>query len=78
MSRGSGKTLAGGQGSIQRGQAAAGVQQIGLLGDFSEQRVALLTAGGETGREKMASNPHERMNRCLNVTRLLVATVKVE
>lgn len=47
MSWGPGKTLAGGQRSIQRGQAAAGVQQIGLLSDFSEQRVALLTAGGE-------------------------------
>lgn len=50
MSGGAGKTLAGGQRSIQRGQAAAGVQQVGLLCDFPEQRVSLLAAGQNNDR----------------------------
>ncbi len=45
MSWGARKTFAGGQRAIQRGQTAAGVQQIGLLCDLTEQRVTLLTAG---------------------------------
>lgn len=38
------EALAGGQRSVQAGQAAAGVQQVGLFGDLAEQRVALLAA----------------------------------
>lgn len=45
MCWGARKTLAGGQRAIQRGQAAAGVQQIGLFRDLSKQRATLLTAG---------------------------------
>lgn len=52
MSRGARKTLTGGQRAIQRGQAAAGVQQIGLLCDLTEQGVTLLTAG-QTNKEKI-------------------------
>lgn len=55
MGRGAGKTLAGGQRSIQRGQAAAGVQQVGLLGDFPEQGVALLAAGEKSDRTRKGS-----------------------
>lgn len=44
------KTLTGGQRAVQRGQTAAGLQQIGLFCDLTEQRVALLTAS-ETVRK---------------------------
>lgn len=37
VSWGAWKTLTRGQRSVQRGQAAAGVQQIGLLCDLTEQ-----------------------------------------
>lgn len=51
VSRGARKTLTRGQRSVQRGQAAAGVQQVGLLCDLTEQRVPLLAAG-QTDRQK--------------------------
>lgn len=37
-----GETLTGGQRSVEAGQTAAGLQQVGLLGDLAEQRVTLL------------------------------------
>lgn len=45
MSRGARETLTGGQRAIQRGQAAAGVQQIGLFRDLAKQGAPLLTTG---------------------------------
>lgn len=42
MSRRARETLTGGQRSVQAGQTAAGLQQVGLLGDLSKQRVSLL------------------------------------
>lgn len=38
----SGKAFAGGEGTVQRGQAAARVQKIGLLCDLTKQGTALL------------------------------------
>lgn len=38
------KTLAGGQGAIQRGQTAAGVEEIGLFCDLTKQGAALFAA----------------------------------
>lgn len=52
VSWGARKTLTGGQRSVQRGQAAAGVQQVGLLCDLTEQRVTLLAAG-QTDRQRI-------------------------
>lgn len=54
MSRGAGQTLTGGQRAVKRGQAAAGMEQVGLLGDLTEQGATLLTAR-EKGREKEES-----------------------
>ena len=51
MSWGARKTLTGGQRAIQRGQTAAGVKEIGLFCDLTEQGAALLT-GGETEKKK--------------------------
>lgn len=45
------KTLTGGQRSVQAGQAAAGVQQVGLFGDLAEQRVTLLAARQTDGKD---------------------------
>jgi len=45
MGGGGGEAVPAGQRARQGGQAAAGVQQVGLLGDLTEQRAALLTAG---------------------------------
>ena len=46
---GGGQAVAGGQRAVERGQAAAGVQQVGLLGDLAEQGAPLLTAGRQPG-----------------------------
>lgn len=43
MGGGAGQTVSRGQGAVQRGQTAAGVEQVRLLGDFSEQGAAFLT-----------------------------------
>ena len=40
-----GQAVAGGERAVERGQAAAGVQQVGLLGDLAEQGAPLLAAG---------------------------------
>lgn len=43
MGGGAWETVSRRQRAIQRGEASAGVEQVGLLGDFSEQGAALLS-----------------------------------
>ena len=44
MSWGARETLAGGQRTVQRGQTAAGVKEVGLLRDLTKQGITLFTA----------------------------------
>lgn len=55
VSRRAGAALPRGEGAVQGGQAATGVEERRLLGDLPEQRRPLLTARQENGSVKGAS-----------------------